>query len=94
MSNKLTFKNINLTSQPKKLLANDIKENIKEVEEKKQQGRKKSTQPKTERVQIYIEENIVAELKKEWEESGIKGFSNFLVWKMQQKGVFKTSKNS
>lgn len=90
MNNKLTFKNINLNSKPKKLLTSEIKDS----EEKKQQGRKKNMQAKTERVQIYIEENIVAELKKEWEETGIKGFSNFLVWKMQQKGVFKTSKNS
>jgi len=86
MGNKLTFKDIDLASAPKKLLNTEVEEKIIPTK----QGRKKSTKPATERVQIYIEQPTVELLKAEWETTGIKGFSNFLVWKMQQKGVFET----
>ena len=84
MGNKLTFKDIDLASTPKKLL------NTEATTISTKQGRKKSTKPATERVQGYIEQPIVESLKAEWEQTGIKGFSNFLVWKMQKKGVFET----
>jgi hypothetical protein len=84
MGNKLTFKDIDLASTPKNLL------NEEEKTTAVKQGRKKSTKPPAVRVQIYIEQTEVELLKVEWETTGIKGFSNFLVWKMQQKGVFKT----
>jgi hypothetical protein len=85
MGNKLTFKDIDLASTPKKLLNVEAK-----TTPNTKQGRKKSTKPVTERVQVYIEQPIVEALKAEWEQTGIKGFSNFLVWKMQKKGVFET----
>lgn len=87
MTNKLTLHGINLNSTPKKLLTNEIN-NIQKP------GRPKALKPTLERVQIYLESIIVDELKKEWKTTGIKGFSSFLVWKMQQKGVFKTLENS